>query len=100
MSVVTKGEFFQEKLFNFLGYTLKTLTNPKYNSFVAKISSLEQYSVTDAISYFSQVVAPTGVFRYIEKLLQEVNLRREDFEREHLDKLEQYLQCFVSIVSS
>ena len=74
MADVTKGKFFKEKLYNFVGYSIKIFIEPKYSSFVARIASLEQYSVIDAITYFLQVVAPMGVFRYIEKLLQEVNL--------------------------
>jgi hypothetical protein len=94
----TNGEFFKEKLANLIAYCRVNLTSPTFQSFVALMENLEKYSIADALAHFATIVAPMGVQNYINQILQKANLVRENFEKLHLEKLQEYLDCFVSIV--
>lgn len=96
----TNGQFFNEKLSNLIAYCKANLVKPIFADFTAYIQKLQSYSIADALAHFAAVVAPMGVSAYVDRLLAEFQLTRESFEKEHLAKLEQYLECFVSIVTS
>lgn len=98
--MVTVGEFFQQKLSNFVQYCHTNLTDPKFNQFHKYIDNIKGVLVEDAIGYFLLVKQTSSVDQHLSQVAKEVNLTTKDFTTDQYQKLQQYISCFIDIVSS
>jgi hypothetical protein len=95
----TNREFFNTKFFNFVRFCNQNLATQKHVMLLAKINSMCDYKPEEILTYFKTVVQPMGAEAYINKILAECKLTKEDLPQNHMDMLQKYIACFVDIVS-
>lgn len=99
MKMVSNGEFFKTKLFNFHQYCHTNLTDPKFQPLLQQINDVYNAKIENAITFFYTTIKPIGTQQYLAQVLQHVRLTEADFDPDHLTKIKAYIDCFLAIVN-
>lgn len=97
--MTTVAEFFTNKLRNLESFCIINLQDEKYTSFCQEVKKWQKTDIHQFISFFHLIVKPVGVEQFIQHLLLQHNLKKEDFAIEHYIKLRAYAECFVTLIS-